>query len=834
MTHPLPACTGFFMRSHCTHPQLFEEEYKRYCGSSLEVVLRFDLESDVAQPFDVTNVFVFARFETVDSKNLSGTYSLSYLRSISQSEVNTEASWIEGVRQTMKDRQQHSQQLQGQQPARSSVSYEMNQSATFVLNGQTYAKWYYHWESGANKVQRATKHALKAYVFFQTQPQDSLQESSTDITLELLCVVTSPPFTVVSYRRAPLDASMSFVGSPDTLALDAAASMIPHYETDTVHPVDSRLRRLVQNQISRAFQEYNMTQLPHHQQGDMSLHDEKDEEHQSRSDRDPFDRYRQLQEREGLRFRLLTPEDTASSGSSLHNSKPSEQRLVFDSARRRDDRQLWHSTNKDDDAEIVDENDGDDIRDEAVPCRKWKTQVIPGHEVTVSGPVGIPPPSIDPGRQNENPTNTALLRFQQQQLQIDSHQRELQQLTDLAIIHFFVSHVTTNNCRTFVGLEMVVTKSISRYWRYTSGDATHLAKLILSIANNELGEGSQRTTTSRNKTERSLTDTKLEELMGILIEMCVWVFSPESIDLVQNLLAGCHPLLLESLKSIGSGTIEDDGKELRAAFLDSFLDCVGKYWNALNEFLQTPRVTKTTIHNVRKLSDAILGVVFSDPELEELRSGLRTMLQRPTVVLEDSKDNTSVGPDAIIPRCNLAGWHGFLAQVREGYLVQAEPSVLSSDNAWLRLICDGRVRVAPVAPNGLTSLMGGDSCGFGGDYIAYQQTSTIHSDGNNQRSTSVSDQNSICVEFYWWSQYKTQEEAQNPHVAYRSVLAMKTITNGAFMEAKMNLQRGFVDHQTIAAAAYPNLELWTPNERVQAVTSWNPWLTIQGVYARGS
>ncbi|KAE9285670.1 hypothetical protein PR003_g26519 [Phytophthora rubi] len=29
MTSALPACAGVFMRAHCPHPRLFEEEYKR-------------------------------------------------------------------------------------------------------------------------------------------------------------------------------------------------------------------------------------------------------------------------------------------------------------------------------------------------------------------------------------------------------------------------------------------------------------------------------------------------------------------------------------------------------------------------------------------------------------------------------------------------------------------------------------------------------------------------------------------------------------------------------------------------------------------------------------
>ncbi|KAG6622823.1 uncharacterized protein IUM83_09258 [Phytophthora cinnamomi] len=983
MTSALPACAGAFTRAHCPHPRLFEEEYKRsnrnrgtkilrcfphccphhvdrsYCGSPLEVVLRFGDESDVAQavdqdnrglgaPFDVTNIFVFARFETVDGKPLSGAHSLRYMRSVSQSEMNPEASWIEGVRQTATDRQQYSQQLHGRQPAsRLSSARESTRpdSATFVLNGQAFAKWYYHWESGANKVQRATKHALKAYVFYQTQEaavqvtglqhrqqhqaSASAQQGSTgEGTLELLCVVTSPPFTVVSYRRAPLEAS---AGSPGTLGLggiDASVALMPHYATDTVHPVDARLRRLVQHQISRAFREYNQQQQRQGEPrgasddlfasvGTSRLQDEqKEEEEEDRSgseERGSFDRYRQLQEREGLRFRLLTPEDAALSGSPLHSQiQPREPRLVFDSTRRRDDNQHWRDVSRDgdDDNAMDDDYDDDGIRSDAVPQlltpRSWAVHGALAYEGKAAGPIGMPPSTTDPVRHAENAARVTIQRFKQQQRQLDNHHRELQQLTDLAIIHFFVSRVTASTARSLANLEVVFTIAISQHWRYASGGATHLARLILSLSNAETEDRLRTASASRGDTGGSLAATKREELMLVLGE---------------------------NLRLSTSGAVEDDGKELRTAFLK----CVGRCWDVLDAFLQTPRATQTTIRSARDLSDAVLGVVYSDPELDELRAGLRAMLQRPTIVLEDSKENgiaSSDGRGAAIPRFNLAGWQGFVAQVREGYLrdqysgrglpwspvqganaqpsrweadwllqpgslsvtshadnprrtaltqvgavsprrsavpsiwtsclalsqllhlklavvgdplhtlyVQAEPSVLSPDNAWLRLICDGRVRVAPVAPNGLTSLMGGASNGFGGDYVAYRLEHRASADTGSGRADdgsrltiqapgNASDHNSMCVEFYWYPLQKEHAQVEDGLLAFRSVTTLKIATSGAFMEGRMELERGFVAREAIAAADASRLELWTPTERVQAVAQWSPWLSVEGVYAR--
>ncbi|EEY53666.1 uncharacterized protein PITG_19840 [Phytophthora infestans T30-4] len=807
MTNTLPACTGVFMRSHCPHPRLFEEEYKRsYCGSSLEVLLRFNNETDDQEdsgsfaPFDISNVFVFAHFE-VDGQPLSTTtYSLRYLRSVSQSEANPEGPWIEGVHQTAA-RHQHSQQLQPPLPPTNSPDNTYPETAAFVLNGQAYAKWYYHWGSGANKVQRATKHVLKAYVFYQTRTPESIlalqgtvqQDQARDGALELLCVVTSPPFTVVSYRRAPLDASTGLAG-PRT---DATASMVPHYATDTAHPVDSRLRSLVQHQISRAFQEYNQHQHQHDPRGGSSdeplrLRGDQDENQVSNDTRSTFDRYRQLQEREGLRFRLLTPEDASLSGSSLHSQIQTQgPRLVFDSIRRRNDQLLWRDASRDDGE--------DEICDEQSLERRSSDS-----EGKVSGPVWMQPSTTDPVRHGD----IALRRFKQQQQQFDTHQRELQQVTDLAIVHFFVSHIATSKFGNAASMEAAFTIAISQHWQYASGEAAHLAGLLLSMAKSG---GSQDLTVSRCTTER-------DQLLLVLAEVCVWAFSPDNIEVVQNLLAACHPLLLENVNSSGSGVV-DEGKELREAYFE----CVGRCWGAMDRFLQTPRATQTTIHSVRALSDAVLGVVYSDPELESLRVGLRAMLQRPTIVLEDSKENISATSDAydsVIPRCNLVGWQSFVAQVREGYLVQAEPSVLSRDNAWLRLICDSRVRVAPIAFNGLTSLIGGVSSCFGGDYVAYRlerQEPTI---------------NCICVEFYWWPTGIAQGGVQTRLTAFRSVVTLKSEPNGAFMEVRVNLERGVVENQTIVAAAFPQLELWSPAERVQAVAGWELWLSIEGVYVQ--
>lgn len=81
----------------------------------------------------------------------------------------------------------------------------------FQLNGKMYSRWYYDWESGANKAQRRMKHVLKAYVFEKCAVDESgaVVTSSPAPTQSVLyrvaAVIVSPEFTVISYRRAPTE-----------------------------------------------------------------------------------------------------------------------------------------------------------------------------------------------------------------------------------------------------------------------------------------------------------------------------------------------------------------------------------------------------------------------------------------------------------------------------------------------------------------------------------------------------------------------------------------------------------------------------------------------------
>ncbi|GMF35381.1 unnamed protein product [Phytophthora fragariaefolia] len=81
----------------------------------------------------------------------------------------------------------------------------------FHLNGKPFSRWYYDWESGANKAQRLMRHVLKAYVVERVAVDMddnfttiSSREAFTQL-YRVLHAVSSPEFTVISYRRAPLE-----------------------------------------------------------------------------------------------------------------------------------------------------------------------------------------------------------------------------------------------------------------------------------------------------------------------------------------------------------------------------------------------------------------------------------------------------------------------------------------------------------------------------------------------------------------------------------------------------------------------------------------------------
>ncbi|KAG7387024.1 hypothetical protein PHYPSEUDO_014804 [Phytophthora pseudosyringae] len=872
---------------------------RSYCGSPVEVLVHFSNlpqftdHDDRARHgrFNVANVFVFGRFEKASGEPLPNNFlSLRYLRGVSQSEENPEASWVEGVRHhhAPGSRNQHA-------------------SATFMLNGQPFDKWYYHWDSGANKMQRSTQHVLKAYVLYldsgNTEPLGKGQQTvrspvqkqqTTDGMLKLLCVVVSTPFTLISYRRSTEGMTAIIAASlqgPAMRDIATEESSIPPCQSDTADPGDSELH--VRRQ-SRAPEQKQQLCTNAGTTSDRTVRFSRPQEEHNNQDRERgseqllYDKFRELQDRV-FRLHVLTPSDAALAASALHNQFQSQEpRIVFNRKRHR------CGGGAVDVAHDYNENDQDG------PNRLSSTHPAAIYEVKLVGPLGIAPPTVNQATNFEKPERADARHLEKQQQEPQCHRHQIHQLTDLAIVHFFASHATTNWTDSLGELELALASAVERYWKYDAGRALELARVLIAITSDEQLPG---VTCSRRDTEGSLDGRRLGELVFLLAEVCIWTLSSGNLEELQGMLSVCQPLLL------GENGVGSSGGD-RMQLCTVFLDCVGRCWGSLDRFLQTRCETQTAIHSVRGLADTVLGVVFSDPNFEELRPELRTILQQPSLWLAFSKNvSTSRGKICGLQH-QVGGWQGFVAQMREGYLrdqnpdhcipshagiarwtgewllepgslsvrrrpsqgvsahqakaresnrcaqmalvsavpsvwtsclalsqllhlklvgcgdplhtvyVQAESSLLSRDMAWLRLICDGRVRVAPVMPNGLTSLVGGSSSQFGGDYVAYHQHGSIGG------STDVHECNPFCIEFYWWP---LGNAPKAPLEASRIVVTLKVSDNGAFMQGQICLERGFVDREMASA---PRLELWSPRERVEAVDSWHLWLLIEGVYTR--
>lgn len=265
---------------------------RSYCGSPLELRLTLRTGYD---DLDADRLQVFARFEPVgdvDDDDDTGAgdgrlelfpsggsttatsdshpHSLAWLQRQSQSADNPTGAWIQAERSPAPASSDRCSGWSGGGDAATAAA-----SVTFVLNGEPGARWYYHWESGANKAQRAMRHALRAYVYYRHASSDALQ---------LVCVMQSPTFTIVSYRRAApiVDDSGATTdefaarnpGIDDALSAsrrhaadhavrdeeDDVRRVALRYATAPGRPVDYQLHELVKRNISRAFRDYRSGQ----------------------------------------------------------------------------------------------------------------------------------------------------------------------------------------------------------------------------------------------------------------------------------------------------------------------------------------------------------------------------------------------------------------------------------------------------------------------------------------------------------------------------------------------------------------------------------------------
>jgi hypothetical protein len=220
---PPKVVSAAFFRLECSHEQLFQPEYKRsnrtkgvkilrcfphccpdhvdrsYCGCSLSV--RVELAPQASNVDDDT-LALFARFEALSDVSLKPgeCVQVDKMAAATQCEGNPEAQWVAGSLD---------------QPSRLVAAIrapdtpsDTLKSLGFHLNHKTFARWYYDWESGANKAQRLMKHVFKAYVVQQCavdQDDNFVAVDSPGAQTQfyrVLHVVTSPEFTVISYRRS--------------------------------------------------------------------------------------------------------------------------------------------------------------------------------------------------------------------------------------------------------------------------------------------------------------------------------------------------------------------------------------------------------------------------------------------------------------------------------------------------------------------------------------------------------------------------------------------------------------------------------------------------------
>uniref|UniRef100_H3GME4 Uncharacterized protein n=1 Tax=Phytophthora ramorum TaxID=164328 RepID=H3GME4_PHYRM len=165
-TPSLEVASATFLRPECGHAQLFHPEYKRcfphccpehidrsYCGASLSVrVELLKSQSLKEEPKNSSSgselLAVFARFEALGDVTLKpdDCVEVHKMEDGTQTETNPDAQWLVMAIRTPET------PLEEQKPL------------FFHLNSKANARWYYDWESGANKAQRLMKHALKAYL----------------------------------------------------------------------------------------------------------------------------------------------------------------------------------------------------------------------------------------------------------------------------------------------------------------------------------------------------------------------------------------------------------------------------------------------------------------------------------------------------------------------------------------------------------------------------------------------------------------------------------------------------------------------------------------------
>ncbi|KAF1317108.1 hypothetical protein FI667_g14968, partial [Globisporangium splendens] len=149
------------------------------------------------------NLVVFGRFQVENARGLAMGHKLStdeLSRSL-QSKANPRGDWI----------------------AAKMIASAGHNTWLFEVNPK--ANWFYDWEVGAVRTRRAETHVLEVYVFCKRPPDPSnhvgvstaavadtpvSKKRAVEVeTIEVVAIATSSPFTLLSFRRAPLQRGSS-------------------------------------------------------------------------------------------------------------------------------------------------------------------------------------------------------------------------------------------------------------------------------------------------------------------------------------------------------------------------------------------------------------------------------------------------------------------------------------------------------------------------------------------------------------------------------------------------------------------------------------------------
>uniref|UniRef100_K3WQP5 Uncharacterized protein n=1 Tax=Globisporangium ultimum (strain ATCC 200006 / CBS 805.95 / DAOM BR144) TaxID=431595 RepID=K3WQP5_GLOUD len=114
------------------------------------------------------------------------------------------------------------------------------------------AKWFYDWEVGAARDRRAMEHVFEVYVLYERDPPslDLLRSYSapptqapipaSSVDLEVVAVVESTPFTLISFRRAPTGSMPAAATAPfPREPLNLASSNQPQCARSWVQHIDN-------------------------------------------------------------------------------------------------------------------------------------------------------------------------------------------------------------------------------------------------------------------------------------------------------------------------------------------------------------------------------------------------------------------------------------------------------------------------------------------------------------------------------------------------------------------------------------------------------------------